>query len=58
MRVNPDAAPKFVPGAQCLPQRGAPGTAIGRRSRTRESAQDKGSHLARIVTDPSQGIRA
>jgi hypothetical protein len=53
MRFNPDAALKFLPGAQCLPQRGTPGAAIGRRSRTGESTQDKGSHLARIVTDLS-----
>jgi hypothetical protein len=58
MRFHPDAALKFLPGAQCLPQRGTRGATIGRRSRTGESTQDEGSHLAGIVTDPSQGIRA
>jgi hypothetical protein len=53
MRVNPDAALKFLPGAQGLPQRGTTGA-----SRTGEGTQDKGSHLAGIVTDPPQGIRA
>jgi hypothetical protein len=36
----------------------AAGSAIGRRSRTGQSAQDKGPHLARIVADPSQGLCA
>ena len=58
MRVNPDTVLKFRPGAQGLPQRGTTGAAIGRRSRTGESTQDKGSYLAGIVTDPPQGIRA